>query len=60
VSSEKLVKLTVLIPEDLHKKLKIKAIMEGKSISEVIREYINVYVKDIEPQRMVKNKAKKR
>ena len=34
-------KVQVLIPEDLHQRAKEKARMEGKSLSEVIREILS-------------------
>lgn len=37
---------TVRIEDDKHKKLKIKAINEGKSLQDVINELIDKYLED--------------
>lgn len=36
-------KVQVLIPEDMHQKATEKALREGKSLSEVIREILSSY-----------------
>lgn len=41
IYGSKMKKVQILIPEDIHKKVKEKAEEEGKTVSEVIREIIN-------------------
>ena len=38
-------RITVRVPESLHRAVKAKAALEGKSVSDVIREYLIAWVK---------------
>ena len=39
-------RITVKVPEDLHRKVKIKATYLGKTISDVVREFLEQFVED--------------
>jgi plasmid stability protein len=41
---------TMVLPDDLRKEARSKAIMEGKSLSQVVRELLTQYVKGDEPE----------
>ena len=43
-------KATLTIPEDLRRKARAKAILEGKSLSEVVRGLLELYVKGELPE----------
>ena len=42
-------RITVRVPESLHRKVKAKAALVGKSVSDVLREYMQEWTGDIEP-----------
>ena len=44
-------KATLTIPVDLRRKARAKAILEGKSLSEVVRELLQLYVAGELPER---------
>lgn len=39
-------RITVRVPESLHRKVKAKAALMGKSISDILREYLEELVKE--------------
>ena len=39
-------RITVKVSENLHRKVKVKAAMMGKSISDVLREYLEEWVEE--------------
>ena len=39
-------RITVKVTESLHRKVKVKAAMMGKSISDVLREYLEAWVEE--------------
>jgi hypothetical protein len=43
-------KATLTIPVDLRRKARAKAILEGKSLSEVVRELLELYVEGELPE----------
>jgi predicted HicB family RNase H-like nuclease len=43
-------RITVRIPESLHRKVKAKAALSGKSISDVLREYLEAWVEEPLPE----------
>ena len=43
-------KATLTIPVDLRRKARAKAILEGKSLSQVVRELLELYVKGELPE----------
>lgn len=49
-------KATLTIPEDLRRKARAKAILEGKSLSEVVRELLELYVRGDLPESVETNK----
>lgn len=46
-STEKLVRVTVDLEPELHRRLKIKAAMEGKSIASLIRDWTDEKTQDL-------------
>lgn len=42
-------KLTLVIPDDLRRKARVKAITQGTSLSAVVREFLEEWVKDDPP-----------
>lgn len=42
-------RITVRVPESLHRKVKARAALEGKSVSDVLRDYLKEWVKDDPP-----------
>ena len=42
-------RITVRVPESLHRKVKAKAALVGKSVSDVLREYLEGWTGDVEP-----------
>lgn len=49
-------KLIIEVPGDLHRKFKAIIYEEGKTIKEIIRSFIEEYVKDTEKNKTKKNK----
>lgn len=49
-------KATLTIPVDLRRKARAKAILEGKSLSEVVRELLEMYVEGELPERIEEEK----
>lgn len=47
---EKRVAMNVRLPVSLHKKAKLYALREGKSLAEIVREAVSEYVTDTELQ----------
>lgn len=45
--SEKMKRLTIDIPPDIHRKLKAKAALEGTTIVDMVRPYLEKLVKDL-------------
>ncbi len=45
---EKEKRITVKVPETLHRKIKAKAALMGKSISDILREYLEQWLRDSE------------
>ena len=43
-------RITVKVPEALHRKVKAKAAMLGKSISDVLREYLEEWIEEPLPE----------
>jgi predicted HicB family RNase H-like nuclease len=43
-------RITVRISESLHRKVKAKAALSGKSISDVLREYLEAWVEEPVPE----------
>lgn len=41
-------RITVKVPERLHRKVKAKAALLGKSVSDVLREYLEEWASDLE------------
>ena len=39
-------RITVKVPETLHRKVKIKAATVGKSISDILREFLEAWVEE--------------
>lgn len=39
-------RITVKVSEELHRRVKIKAAMVGKSVSDVLREYLDSWVEE--------------
>ena len=39
-------KTTIRLPEDLHRRVKAKAAMQGRTITAVVREYLERWVKE--------------
>ena len=39
-------RITVRVPESLHRKIKAKAALSGKSVSDVLREYLETWVEE--------------
>ena len=46
-ASEKMKRLTIDIPPEIHRKLKAKAALEGTTIVELVRPYLEELVKDL-------------
>ena len=42
-------RITVRVPESLHRKVKAKAALIGKSVSDVLREYLEEWTGDVKP-----------
>jgi Arc/MetJ-type ribon-helix-helix transcriptional regulator len=42
-------RITVRVSETLHRKVKARAALVGKSVSDVLREYLEEWTGDIEP-----------
>ena len=42
-------RITVRVSESLHRKVKAKAALIGKSVSDVLREYLEQWAADVEP-----------
>ena len=42
-------RITVRVTESLHRKVKAKAALVGKSVSDVLREYLEEWTGDVEP-----------
>ncbi len=43
-------RITVKVPETLHRRVKVKAAMLGKSISDVLREYLEAWIEEPLPE----------
>jgi len=43
-------RITVRVPESLHRKVKAKAALMGKTVSDILREYLEALVKEELPQ----------
>lgn len=43
-------RITVKVSEDLHRKVKVKAAMVGKSISDILREYLETWLEEPLPE----------
>jgi predicted HicB family RNase H-like nuclease len=43
-------RITVKVTETLHRKVKVKAAMVGKSISDILREYLEAWVEEPLPE----------
>ena len=43
-------RITVKVTEALHRKVKVKAAMVGKSISDILREYLEAWVEEPLPE----------
>ena len=43
-------RITVKVSHNLHRKVKVKAAMIGKSISDVLREYLEAWVEEPLPE----------
>ena len=43
-------RITVRVPESLHRKIKVKAAMLDKTISDVLREYLEAWVEEPPPE----------
>jgi plasmid stability protein len=43
-------RITVKVSEELHRKVKIKAAVVGKSVSDVLREYLEAWVEEDPPK----------
>ena len=43
-------RITVKVSETLHRKVKVKAAMIGKSISDILREYLEEWVEEPLPE----------
>lgn len=43
-------RITVRVPESLHRKVKAKAALIGKSVSDVLREYLEAWVEEDPPK----------
>jgi predicted HicB family RNase H-like nuclease len=43
-------RITVKVSETLHRKVKVKAAMIGKSISDILREYLEAWVEEPLPE----------
>jgi plasmid stability protein len=41
-------RITVKVPEELHRKVKVKAALVGKSVSDILREYLEQWASDVE------------
>jgi len=41
-------RITVKVPERLHRKVKVKAALLGKSVSDILREYLEEWASDLE------------
>jgi len=52
-------RITVRVPESLHHKVKVKAALVGKSVSDVLREYLDQWAGDVEPAQESKRKRSK-
>jgi metal-responsive CopG/Arc/MetJ family transcriptional regulator len=44
---DRLEKLALTVPADLKRQARAKAILEGKSLSEVVRDALRAYLKDV-------------
>jgi predicted DNA binding CopG/RHH family protein len=51
-------RITVRVPESLHHKVKVKAALVGKSVSDVLREYLDQWAVDVEPQPKAPKRSK--
>ena len=47
---EQIKRITVKVPASLHHKVKVKAAIEGKTVSDVLRQYLIEWVKDDPPK----------
>jgi predicted HicB family RNase H-like nuclease len=43
-------RITVRVPESLHRKVKAKAALMGKTVSDILREYLEALVKEEPPK----------
>ena len=43
-------RITVRVPESLHRKVKAKAALMGKTVSDILREYLEAFVKEEPPK----------
>ncbi len=43
-------RITVRVPESLHRKVKAKSALVGKSVSDVLREYLTQWVEEDTPK----------
>ena len=47
---EELKRITVKVPESLHYQVKVKAAIEGTTVSDVLRNYLVEWVRDDTPE----------
>ncbi len=52
-------KLTLVVPDDLRRKARVKAITEGTSVSEVVRKFLEEWVKGDPPSKGGKDQENK-
>ena len=43
-------RITVRVPESLHRKVKANAALMGKTVSDILREYLEAFVKQEPPK----------
>jgi len=46
----KMIKTTLTLPDDLRTEARVKALREGRTLSDVVREYLEQYIKGDAPK----------
>ena len=41
-------RITVKVPEELHRRVKVKAALLGRSVSDIVRAYLEQWASDVE------------